>query len=106
MPNSVSMHEDHIRAPTPEETAAGAKPGRCGALGPLPAGYPTPEMRIVLRDIKILAVLCTEDGGVAGELVKLGLFESRSRGQSTWVGVCSMVVWLFGWRSNILAAMV
>ncbi len=50
---------EHVPAPPPQTAGFSAIGGfGRGALGPLPAGYPEPATRLVLRDLRLLVQLC------------------------------------------------
>lgn len=54
------MQEDYVQQPSPQrqQTADSAASG--GAVGPLPEGYPQPQSRLVVRNLKLLITLNQE----------------------------------------------
>jgi hypothetical protein len=53
---------DHVPVPPPEPRSGFSAVGGFGrgALGPLPPEYPSPQSRLVLRDLRLLVQLCCD----------------------------------------------
>lgn len=55
------MEEDYVQLPPPRQQGAHGSALGHGAIGALPASYPTPLSRLIFRDLKLLITLNEEE---------------------------------------------